>query len=208
MAQSGLFFNSKGSLMKRHGSIYGILEERNYVIHMIGSPSDDENIPSMTPYLAAKLDDTVYFYTGTIISSKEIDTMIDNNKLLYERDFDNYGKEKHHYQAIQEALAWNMIYDPSKKRIITPVSRTWSVEWGGYVKHCWDMYFNALMYSSTSKELAYISAIEMTKEHTDEGFVPNCVAANGFVTLDRSQPPVGSIVVNEIYKKNIKKNGL
>jgi len=39
------------------------------------------------------------------------------------------------------------------------------------------------------------------REITKEGFIPNCAAATGFVTLDRSQPPVGSLVTSLIYEK-------
>jgi neutral trehalase len=102
---------------------------------------------------------------------------------------------------MQCSLAWDTIYDPIKDRVITPISRIWNCEWGGYVLYCWDTYLAAYMASLDNKELAYSNAIEITLEKTKGGFVPNCSSASGFKTLDRSQPPLGSMVILELYTK-------
>lgn len=104
------------------------------------------------------------------------------------------------YNAIQNVLAWDMIYDPPREREFTTVSRLWNVYRGGFVIFCWDTYFAAYMYSLENKNLAYANAIEMTNSITPNGFVPNLSASKGIKTRDRSQPPVGSFVVREIYK--------
>ena len=57
------------------------------------------------------------------------------------------------------------------------------------------------MFSMDNKELAFANAIEITNEMTESGFVPNFAATNGLKSRDRSQPPVGSMMVKEIYKK-------
>ncbi|MBQ4627675.1 MAG: hypothetical protein IJB44_01220, partial [Clostridia bacterium] len=65
----------------------------------------------------------------------------------------------------------------------------------------WDTYFAALMASVENKELAQLNAIAITDEVTENGFVPNFGSANNAKSRDRSQPPVGSYVCLEIYKK-------
>jgi len=47
--------------------------------------------------------------------------------------------------AIETTLGWDTIYEPSKHRVISPVSRVWSVNWGGYVVFDWDTFFAATM---------------------------------------------------------------
>jgi hypothetical protein len=104
------------------------------------------------------------------------------------------------YNAMQTVLAWNVIYEPKQNRVITPVSRVWNVDWKGWILFEWDTYFTAYMFSLGNKKLAYANAIAITKEITGDGFVPNFASA---VTTseDRSEPPVGSFVVKEIYRK-------
>lgn len=198
---AAMLWNKQGLIYRGDKGDLTAVVDKTYKLNVIGEQANDKQIPITTPYYDLVSNQSLYFYTGAKQSLDALEQLIIQKRTRYERCFSRYEDKADHHRAIQEALAWNMIYDPSKDRIITPVSRTWSVEWGGYVKHCWDMYFNALMYSTSQKELAYISAIEMTKEHTEEGFVPNCVAANGFVTYDRSQPPVGSLVVLELFNK-------
>ncbi|MBC8081257.1 MAG: hypothetical protein H7X86_13000, partial [Gorillibacterium sp.] len=64
-----------------------------------------------------------------------------------------------------------------------------------------DTYFGAWMAALDNKELAYSNAIEITREKTPAGFVPNAIWGAGFKTLDRSQPPVGSLAVMELYRR-------
>ncbi len=104
------------------------------------------------------------------------------------------------YEALQRVLAWNTIYDPINNRVITPVSRNWAAPSGGWVLFCWDTYFAAYMLSLDSKDLAYANAIAITKEITERGFIPNN-SQPGHKSEDRSQPPVGSLVAREIYRK-------
>lgn len=118
-----------------------------------------------------------------------------------------YGKDYDCYNGMQTVLAWDTFYDPSTRKVISPVSRIWSSQWfassdfGGFTLFCWDTYFAALMFSIDNKELAYANATEITKAITEAGFVPNCYYSNGFKSRDRSQPPVGSLAVWSIYNR-------
>jgi putative isomerase len=85
--------------------------------------------------------------------------------------------------------------------VVSPVSRVWSVGWGGYVIFDWDTFFAASMASIGDRDLAYADAIETLRESTDEGFVPNYARAGNWKSFDRSEPPVGSVTVLGMYQK-------
>jgi hypothetical protein len=118
-----------------------------------------------------------------------------------------YGENYELYNAMQSALAWDNIYDPSIRKVITPVSRNWNVRWshhpefGGFVLFCWDTYFAGMMLATDNKELAYANVVEITQSITEKGFVPNFYTGNDLKSRDRSQPPVGSLAVWSIYRK-------
>lgn len=71
---------------------------------------------------------------------------------------------------------------------------------GGYVLFCWDNCFAAYMAAEGSKALAYSNIIEIMNERTEDGFVPNLSYGTGQKSLDRSQPPVGSRMLLELYQ--------
>ena len=104
-------------------------------------------------------------------------------------------------RAIECAVAWDSVYDANHHRVISPVSRLWSIRKGGYVLFCWDNFFAGYLAGSRCPELALSNMIEIVNERTDRGFVPNMSCGNGQKTLDRSQPPVGSRMVWELYRQ-------
>jgi hypothetical protein len=126
---------------------------------------------------------------------------------LVEANKKTFGEYYEVYNAMQNVLSWDNIYDPTIRRVITPVSRIWNVGWssnpslGGFVLFCWDTYFASIMLATGSKELAYANAVEITEAMTEGGFVPNFYAVNDYKSRDRSQPPVGSLAVWNIYRK-------
>ena len=112
-----------------------------------------------------------------------------------------YGTDSSLYDAMQSVLAWDVIYEPTQKIVISPVSRIWSSGWwNGWVLFDWDTYFASYMYSLDNKALSYANAIAVTKNITSAGFVPNCSAGVG-KSEDHSQPPVGSYIVWKIYER-------
>ena len=118
-----------------------------------------------------------------------------------------YGKCYDEFNAMQNVLGWNNIFDPTINKVITPVSRIWNVNWsnnrslGGFVLFCWDTYFASMTLSVDSKELAYANATEITRGLTEDGFVPNFYTESNYKSRDRSQPPVGSLAAWTIYQK-------
>lgn len=103
--------------------------------------------------------------------------------------------------AVLSALGWDTIYDPRGGRVITPVSRSWNVAWGGYVLFDWDTFFAGYMAGFFSRDLAYGNVLEMLNEVTPAGFVPNYASAGRGRSLDRSEPPVGALVIENLYRR-------
>ena len=105
------------------------------------------------------------------------------------------------HEAIETTLGWDTIYDPEKHRVISPITRVWSVDWGGWVLADWDTFFAATLAGVGSRDLAYANTIEMLHEETASGFVPNYSRPDGWKSFDRSEPPVGSITALGLYDK-------
>ncbi len=115
-------------------------------------------------------------------------------------DLHRFGEEAELVEGLQCGLFWNTIYEPVHQRVCTPVSRRWSCKGGGYSLFCWDTYFAAFMALLTDPDLALANLVEMTREAEGLGFVPNC-AHRTFSSRDRSQPPVGAMILREFLRK-------
>lgn len=102
---------------------------------------------------------------------------------------------------MESALAWNTIYEPKYDRIVSTVGRLWNEEYGGYCLFGWDNFFLAYMTSLYDRNLAYANYIEHLRSMTDAGFIPNDDRGNGTKSWDHSQPPVGALMLKEIYKR-------
>jgi hypothetical protein len=153
-------------------------------------------------------DEPVVINIGTEYSLKEATEYIaEHYNRFTEKNKAKYGEHYDEYNAMQNVLGWDNIYDPTIDRVITPVSRIWNVGWsnnkdlGGFVLFCWDTYFASMMLATDSRELAYANAVEITRGITEADFVPNFYTENSYKSRDRSQPPVGSLAVWSIYEK-------
>ena len=147
------------------------------------------------------LNDKIILSTYFDKSADEIESIVNTAGRKLAETKKVYGADSSLYDAMQSVLAWDVIYEPTHKIVISPVSRIWNCGWwDGWVLFDWDTYFASYMYSLDNKELAYANAIAVTKNITWAGFVPNCSAGVG-KSEDHSQPPVGSYIVWKIYEK-------
>lgn len=153
-------------------------------------------------------DQSVAICCGMDMTIQEAQDYVEKRKNTFVKENkDKYGKDYEQYNAMQSVLSWDNIYDPSIRKVITPVSRNWNVNWshhpefGGFVLFCWDTYFAGMMLATENKELAYANVVEITNSITEKGFIPNFYSGNDLKSRDRSQPPVGSLAVWSIYKK-------
>jgi hypothetical protein len=169
------------------------------------------SLPVASPYFAVDLTAPVGVSTQIIrgiggVSKtprtvEQIQSVIGRKRKAYEKSIAAAGKNGPILDAIETTLGWDTIYDPEKQRVISPVSRVWSVGWGGYVLFDWDTFFAATLASIGDKDLAYANALEILREETPQGFVPNCARAGGWKSSDHSEPPVGAITVLGLYKQ-------
>ena len=162
-----------------------------------------DHLQTASPRLAVRIEEgrPVAFFTGRSRSVEEVRSLIAARRAAAEARAAAYGERADAFRAMQTVLAWNNIYDAPNRRLIAPVSRVWNAGSGGWVLFDWDTYFAALMCSLFNRDLAFAHAVEITKSVTEEGFVPNFRSARG-VSADRSQPPVGSKVVWEVYRRH------
>jgi hypothetical protein len=168
-------------------------------------------VPVHTPYLAADLAGPVGISAqkvdvahGAVVKPRtleQIQGVIDRQRKEYEKSIGDAGPSRPLLDAIETTLGWDTIYEPEKQRVISPVSRVWSVNWGGYVLFDWDTFFAATMASIGDRDLAYANALETLREETPQGFVPNYARAGNWKSTDRSEPPVGAITVLGLYLK-------
>jgi len=153
------------------------------------------------PYLAVALSEPVAVSTGKKISAEELKPLMEKQREKIMRETQKYGNLAECYNAMRTCLAWDTIYEPEHDQICSTASRLWNINWGGYIVFEWDTYFSSMMAMFENKELAYSNVIAITREKTEAGFVPNYGSADGFKSRDRSQPPVGSLAVRELYRR-------
>ena len=171
------------------------LKSENMVRH-----GAEHRVPLSEPVVAICCGSDMSFDAAENFVSERGKRFIEQNKKQFGANYDCYN-------AMQSVLAWDNIYDPCIRKVITPVSRIWSSEWfasedfGGFTLFCWDTYFASMMLAVGNRDLAYANAVEITKALTERGFVPNCFYSNGFKSRDRSQPPVGSLAIWSLYKQ-------
>lgn len=158
-------------------------------------------VVSSAPHFCVLLNKPTAVYTGRHRSLDEIRTFLHLRRQAEERRAQAFGEQADCFRAMQTILAWNTVYDAANARVITPVSRLWNRGWGGFVLFDWDTYFAGYMCSYFDKDLAYANMIEITKAISAEGFIPNYQAPFGNYSWDRSEPPVGAILVLDMYKR-------
>jgi hypothetical protein len=169
------------------------------------------SLPVPPPYFAANLNQPVgistSYYGVTYVGPRhrrtlaEIQAVIDRERKAYDQSIAAAGKNGPILDAIETVLGWDTYYEPEKARVFSPISRVWSVNWGGYALFDWDTFFAATQASVGDKDLAYANALEILREETPQGFVPNFARAGGWKSADRSEPPVGAITVLGLYEK-------
>ncbi len=168
------------------------------ISHATSAPID---VPVAGPYFAADLVRPVGISTGQRRTVAEIESVIVRQQTSYKQSIAASGQTGPIIDAIETTLGWDTIFEAAGKRVVSPVSRVWSVSWGGYVIFDWDTFFAATMAGIGDKELAYADALETLRESTAEGFVPNYARSGGWKSFDRSEPPVGAITVLGLYQK-------
>jgi len=197
-------WNRPGTALKRADSVETHGDSGDISVYCAcakGVLETQGEIPVGGAYLAAALTEPVGVSTGKRRSMAEIAAVVERQRQAYLKAIEAAGKSGPIVDAIETALGWDTVYEPSHHRVVSPVSRDWSVGWGGYVIFDWDTFFAATMAAIGDKDLAYANAIETLHEETAQGFVPNYARAGGWKSSDRSEPPVGAITVLGLYER-------
>lgn len=224
----GLLWSRPGTTAREGDHLVARTPGRTVTLGTTGPLGTDANLPLRSPYLVVPLtgpaggrqrtpepaldpgavgvvEAEVGVFTGRVRTLEEIKAVIARERAALARSHARWKDLAEAFQAMQTVLAWNVIYDAENERVISPVSRTWNVNFGGYVLFDWDTYFAAAMYGLYNKGLAYANAVEISKSATADGFVPNFANAYGLASFDRSQPPVGSRIVLDLYRRHREK---
>jgi hypothetical protein len=157
--------------------------------------------PVTGPYFAADFTQPVGISTGAPLTVEKIQAVLEHASEHYTQSLGKNGGTAKIVDSIQTVLGWDTIYDPENQRVVSPVSRGWSVIWGGYVLFDWDNFFAATLASIGDRDLAYANAIEILRSETQQGFVPNYARTGDWKSSDRSEPPVGAITVLALYQQ-------
>jgi len=199
---AGLLWNRPGTVSREPDRIVANLPGKTVGIYAAGSVGDDPHVPVQGPYFAVRLDGPAGVATGKARSIAEIRAVIDRARSAFLARTEALGSAGSAHGAIETVLSWDTIYDPEKGRVVTPVSRIWNGNWGGYVLFDWDTFFAASMASLDNRDLAYANAEEILNEMTPSGMVPNYGRARGWKSSDRSEPPIGAITIWSLYARH------
>ena len=184
--------------IEAHGPLHAVTV---YCTCKNGTAAEDVNLPLGGAYLSTDFVEPVGISTGGPLGVQKITAIMDRASEAYHQSVARNGNAADVVDAIQTVLGWDTIYEPEGRRVLSPVSRVWSVNWGGYVIFDWDTFFAATMASMGDRDLAYADAIETLRSETRQGFVPNYARSGDWKSSDRSEPPVGSVTVLGIYQR-------
>jgi putative isomerase len=201
VVEAGLPWGKDGIVGKESGNLIGKMSGKTITVYTTGTPVADAYTVTTAPHISFDTKQELGICTGKPRSLVAIKNIIAQHREEQQKRINSYGELSESFKAMQTILAWNTTYDAANKRVISPVSRLWSNGWGGFVLFDWDTYFASYMLSLFNKDLAYANAVEITKAITRDGFIPNYQSPYGNTSWDRSQPPIGSTIMLNIYKK-------
>lgn len=181
VVEAGLLYGKDGMVGQTSNRIKAVCQGRKYTVSSTASPVPTSYLFTTSPRLAYQLLEPVGICTGKERTMSEIQSLIHKAKSVQEQRIAKYGRLAETFLPMQTILAWNTIYDDKHHRAITPVSRNWNQNWGGYVLFDWDTYFASYMFSLFNKDLAFANAIEITKAITPDGFIPNFQSESSYV---------------------------
>jgi hypothetical protein len=201
IVESGMLWNSPGRLARVGDSLEATLAARTIRVFTTGAEAPDPYVPTLTPYLSAFVDGPVGISTGKPRSLQEIRDILDLRAGELVQASEKYGDLSEAAVAVETGIAWNTIYEPKHDRVVSTVGRLWNEEYGGYALFGWDNFFLAYMTALEDRELGIANVLEHLHGMTEGGFIPNDNQGNGRKSWDRSQPPVGGIMVREVYRR-------
>ncbi len=197
----GLAWNRPGAVESATDGFVSQLPNGTQSIHVLGITEQDPYTETLLPHRVVRLDRAAGISTGEPRSADEIRAALDAAEQSLQARAARYGALADAYLAVTSGIAWNTVYEPRHERVVSTVGRLWNQEYGGVALFGWDNFFLAYMTALDNRELALANVIEHLRGATAEGFLPNDNRGNGSKSWDRSQPPVGGIMVREVYRR-------
>lgn len=198
-------WGAMGDILMKDRGITMEAKGQNYSLSIQGMQDNATIVNTSHQGFLYHTDAPVYICCNLKLNQNEIDTYL---KLKREECIKEYvqgdGALMDTPQAIIKGIMWNTIYEPTGKRLCTPVSRAWctgnGTGFGSYVLFEWDTFFAGLLSAIQDKGVAYQQVSSIMQEMTADGMIPNFGAQNA-CSIDRSQPPVGSYCILKLYQQ-------
>lgn len=201
LIKPGMLWNRPGSIAREANVLRARAGARSITIYTTAQPQADPYANATAPYLAVGLIGPIGISTASPRSIDAIRAVLADQKSRLLARARSYGNLSDTYLAMESVLAWNTIYEPQFDRVVTTVGRIWNRDYGGYCLFGWDNFFLSYLTALYSRDLAYANLIEHLRSVTYEGFIPNDDRGNHTKSWDHSQPPVGALMLKEIYKR-------
>lgn len=201
VVEGNMLWNRPGHFLKKQDYLQCCTAKDTLNIFIAGDVISDAYTGVRGKHFTLSLQNMVGISSGSRHSVEEIAFLLEERKAAYLQRAEHFGELAEAARAIEAGLAWNTIYEPKYERVVSTVGRLWNKEYGGYCLFGWDNFFLAYMTALFDKELAVANIIEHVKSATSEGFIPNDDRGNGSKSYDRSQPPVGGMMLMEVYKQ-------
>lgn len=202
IVETGLPWNAAGAWTRTIDGLEARLPDgRRVPLFVTGQPIEDPYVPTKTPNIVVAFDRPVGLSSGRRLSLVDITRGIAQARAAFEPAPEVAEALPASLLAVESALAWNTVYEPRYQRVITTVGRLWNEEYGGYCLFGWDNFFLPYLAGLFSRDLAVSSFVEHLRSRTDEGFIPNDDRGNETKSWDHSQPPVGGLMLRELYKR-------
>ncbi len=205
VVSAGMAWNGPGTVESVEGGLFARLPDGERLVRVAGTVEADPYAGDLAPHRVVRLTGPVGVYTGRSgaepKSTGDLRRTLDARRAELEARAAAYGELAEAWLAVTSGFAWNIIYEPRHERVVPTVGRLWNREYGGVALFGWDNFFLGYLATLESRDLALAGIVEHLRGHTPEGFLPNDNRGNGSKSWDRSQPPVGGIMVREIYRR-------
>ena len=195
IVETAFLWGRDGTLTKENGRLGAICPDGKQIRLYSNVAPSDFYLPQLTsPAMFFTMNAPIVISTFPCTTTEACKIVGESRQAVLDES-KKYGVHEETYRAMLSCLGWNTIYDPIKKRVCTPVTRNWNR--GKSINlFCWDTFFGALMLSLENEKYSALNIKAILDEMTEDGMVPNAEGSH------HSQPLVGSMVVEEIYKKN------
>jgi hypothetical protein len=213
--EGGVLWNNPATVQKVGDGLVFNDGEQVINVHTSIPPIPIVNLPTQSAYLAMPFNHEIAICTGRRRSPAEIQAIIITKRAEQHKKRTAYGKHAPVYDAIQNAVGWNVIYEPSQAKAMICSSRLDSVNAGGWKTKSPDTCVASLLAALEDKELAYTSMIDLSESIVLEsdkdsdslpavypiGYIPSERSAHPSRSKALSFPPLVSFAALQLYKQ-------